>query len=73
MLECMSGPLDGEFVEPAAIQPGGFCILGLRTKTYSLDRDTLKSYWLRDTDPEPLATVIYRRDGGKLRHVRTRL
>jgi hypothetical protein len=73
MLELLGGPLDGELIEPSAIQPGGFCVLGLRTKTYQLDRDTLKSYWLRDPDPEPIATVIYRRDGDKLRHVRTRL
>jgi hypothetical protein len=73
MLQCFGGPLDGLEVEPAAIQPGGFCILGLKTKSYQLDRDTLKSYWIRDPDPEPIATVIYRRDGEKLRHARTRL
>jgi hypothetical protein len=73
MLQLFGGPLDGALVEPAAVQPDGECILGLRFRSYDMDPETRKLYWIRDPDPEPIATVIYRRDGGKLRHVRTRL
>jgi hypothetical protein len=73
MLQCFGGPLDGLEINPATVWAAGNVTLGLRFRSYDMDPETRKLYWTRDPDPEPIATVIYRRDGGKLRHVRTRL
>ena len=74
MHQLIGGPLDGLEIDQSAVGANGDCRLGLRFKSYDMDRETRKNYWLADPDPDPLATVLYRRgEDGKMRHVRTRL